>query len=40
MFSIECTGRTRKRVVLSINEPVSRTRFTNLSTNCLEGALF
>uniref|UniRef100_A0A0K2TGQ1 Uncharacterized protein n=1 Tax=Lepeophtheirus salmonis TaxID=72036 RepID=A0A0K2TGQ1_LEPSM len=40
VFPIEHTGRTRERVVLSINEPVLRTCFTNLSTNWLEGALF
>jgi len=40
IFSTDRTERALKRVVLSINDPVSHTSFTKLSTNCLEGALF
>ena len=40
MFSAERTGREHERVVLSNNDPVARTRFTNLSTNCDEATSF
>ena len=40
MFSVDLTGRARERVALSNKDPVCRIRFTNWSTNCIEGISF